>query len=146
MSVSIEGPEAVFLEERLVGEEGFNHGWRLVCVMPCRAVVTSSPCADHRSVDGTSSRGIVIREAEGASRVVRYERASAASTPLIVGGIVLGVGGTALSVAGVVQALSDVTIRGCGGDRYCESEKKKNRAADQQERTPHGRLSASELR
>ena len=71
----------------------------------------------------------MISGEDGATRIVHYQRAPAASTPLLVGGVALSTAGVVVAVAGVVTALSNlhIDVYGCGGDPGGEAEREKNR-------------------
>jgi hypothetical protein len=108
--VSAEGPRGAILEERPQGGADRGEAWRHVCDLPCRTEVTMNPHAEHRIVDGTRTMPVVIHGRDGKGVVVRYERASAARTPLIVGGVVVGLVGCVVGFAGVVSFLGNVNL------------------------------------
>ncbi len=126
---------AIFLEERLPDEGTAGDGWKHVCVLPCSAVVTADPAAQHRIVDGRAVTPVFVPRSSTGARDVRYEPGSSASAPLIVGGSAAAGTGVVLGILAGVKLLGQVTIWGCGGDRLCEADQPRTEALHQEERS-----------
>jgi len=126
VQVTLEGSRGVVLQERLADTRDLESSWHSLCKSPCETMVTSAPEARHRIVDGMRTRDVVVVGQEGEGRVVRYTSAPAASTPLIVGGIALGVGSIGLGVTGVVKVFESLALNGkCELEGYsyaCQTE------------------------
>jgi hypothetical protein len=107
--VSISGPDDGVLQESF--DDGYT--WRDVCELPCEAMVTAAPEADHRVVaPGRRSHRVDIRGSDGERTEVRIEPKSAhpARGPLLVSGILTASVGGVLMIVGSFMGLANACI------------------------------------
>ena len=146
--VSVEGPEEGVLEERVGAFEDREAGWRQLCAMPCEAVATVNPYAQHRVVDGRKTRSVSIVGRDGERLVLKYERAPAYAGLLVGGGIAVAVIGAVLLVGGGAVLASNAGPSYeqrslCSGDAACESRWHQADADAAAKRTPGRTLAAA---
>lgn len=124
--VSALGPEEAVLEERIGAFEQREAGWRQLCVMPCHAVATVDPYAEHRVVDGKKTRSLSILGRDGERLVLRYERPPASAGLFFGGGIAVAAAGVALALSGLAIMVSNPgplreQLSVCSSDVACQS-------------------------
>lgn len=146
--VSVEGPEEAVLEERVGAFEDREAGWRQLCAMPCQAVATADPYAQHRIVDGHKTRSVTILPRNGENLVLRYERAPAFAGVLFGGGIAVAAVGVVLAIGGLAVVASNggpsyEQLSLCSGDAACQSRYHQAVADADDKRAPGRTLAAA---